>query len=98
MHLQTTKLIVIVTCVLILLLFVFQDILVIPMKGYLNQKTFQIPQGYSIELRSINESVQQQPCNCDQNKSALNTIKVSTTGNYNFKSYQNNPIHFFNLC
>ena len=84
MHLQTTKLIVIVTCVLILLLFVFQDILVTPMKGYLNQKTFQIPQGYSIELRSINESVQQQkPCNCDQNKSALNAIKVPT-GNYNF--------------
>ena len=88
MHIQTTKLIVIVTCVLILLLFVFQDILVIPLKGYLNQKTFQLPQGYTIELREINESVQQQPCNCDhdQNKSELNTIKVlPTSGNYNFK-------------
>ena len=77
MNIQTTKLIVIVTCVLILLLFVFQDILVVPMKGYLNQRSFQLPQGYSIELREINDSVQQQPCNCDQhNKSELNAIKV----------------------
>ena len=74
MHIQNSKLIVIVICVLILLLFaVFQDILVVPMKGYLNQRSFQLPQGYSIELREINDSVQ--PCNCDQkNKSELNII------------------------
>ena len=93
MNIQTTKLIVIVTCVLILLLFVFQDILVVPMKGYLNQRSFQLPQGYSIELREINDSVQQQPCNCDQqNKSELNAIRVlpPSSGNYkyNIKSYQ----------
>ena len=94
MHIQNSKLIVIVICVLILLLFVvFQDILVVPMKGYLNQRSFQLPQGYSIELREINDSVQQQPCNCDQqNKSELNAIRVlpSSSGNFksNFKSNQ----------